>query len=214
MSPVDPGKWPRLVVTGTDVTPTQADEIIIRTTDLNWLTCNDPEWENAVNVAFGIVNDRIGDALQRTRNLRVRYLANKRIATSWIGGPHGWCDWTGAVGTNTYNLGKWPAPEVVVAEWATIAAAFPYLELESWLVADEGAGSVAAHWGVRAGKVEALPLGEPPPLPDEFDTHTMIYAGILDHGSRHGVTLERLYSAIARTERGAEGLERCPKTTS
>jgi hypothetical protein len=197
---VDPGKWPRLVVTGLDVTPEQADEIIIRTTDLGWLHSKDPEWNNAVEVAFGFENGRIGTAIERTRNLRLRWLVNKRIATSWIGGPHGWCDWNGAIGTNTYNLGKYPSVEDVDTEWRTIAAAFPYLELEAWLVADEGDGPVAAHWRLRGGSVEALPLTEAPSLPDEIDFRAMVYTGLQNAGQRAGVSLERLYAAIARVE--------------
>lgn len=203
MAFMDPGKWPRLVVTGSDVTPEQADVIIIRTTDLHWLDCNDPEWNNAVNVAFGIENDRIGAAIERTRNLGLRWLTNRRVATSWIGGPHGWCDWTGRIFTNAYNLGKYPSVDDVTGEWETIAAAFPFLDLEAWLIADEGDGPVVAHWKVSAGSAHELPATAAPSLPDDFDFTAMVYAGLHDAGHRHGVTLERLYAAIERTSQAA-----------
>lgn len=202
MSNVDPGKWPRLVVRGHDVTPEQADVIIVRTTDLGWLSGKDPEWNNAVNVAFGIVNDRIGSAIERTRNLRLRWLTNRRIATSWIGGPHGWCDWNGRIFTNTYGL-KYATVDGVAAEWSMIAVAFPFLNLEAWLIADEGNGPVAAHWKVAAGSVRELPATPAPSIPDAFDFTAMVYAGLHDNGHRHGVTLERLYAAIERTTKEA-----------
>ena len=112
-------KWPRLLVTGRRVSEDQANEILIRTDDW-WLSTNDRQWEAeikriAVDVAGMPVEPRrdqtgYGDegmdlfreyyaAREAWRKslgiLELGYLSNSRIVSSWIGGPHGWCDWTG-----------------------------------------------------------------------------------------------------------------------
>ena len=144
---VDLPKWPAMTVMGDRITPAQAAEVIIRTT--SWYGgCNDREWERIVWDAIGakvtITNghahanfDSIQDARDRLHTIPLEYLANQRVMSSWIGGPHGWCDWSGDIHSTNYNIGKWPSVETVRAEWAAIAEAFPFLRLRCQLWSGE-----------------------------------------------------------------------------
>ena len=101
-------KWPRLVVAGQPVSEEQADEILIRTASLplTWAT-NDHQLETtiaAVFAEFGAPLDTRDETYsgrhvssyrahvewaRRVGILDLSYLHNSRIASSWIGGPHG-----------------------------------------------------------------------------------------------------------------------------
>lgn len=83
--------------------------------------------------------------------LDLQYLYNSRIMSSWIGGPHGWCNWNGYIGCSNYNIGKHPSVEEVCKEWQTIATTFPYLSLKSQLIAEEGEGNIAIEFEVKDG---------------------------------------------------------------
>lgn len=67
----------------------------------------------------------------------LEYLANHQILSSWVGGPHGWCSWTGKIMSNHYNIGKWPSVQEVHREWTSIAEAFPFLDLSCILFSGE-----------------------------------------------------------------------------
>lgn len=69
--------------------------------------------------------------------LPLEYLNNQRVCSSYIGGPYGWCDWSGRIHQRNKNIGKWPSAIEVYNEWATIAKAFPYLTLECRLLTHE-----------------------------------------------------------------------------
>jgi hypothetical protein len=69
--------------------------------------------------------------------LPLEYLSNQRVCSSYIGGPYGWCDWSGRIHQRDKNIGKWPSANEVYNEWATIAKAFPYLTLECRLLTHE-----------------------------------------------------------------------------
>jgi hypothetical protein len=135
-------KWPAMVVVGESVTPEQAAEILVRTD--NWhISTNDKAWGRAVRETVGLPpsswelpegEDRlerlkeIWAAEDRFRQevgvLQLEYLSNSQIASCYVGGPHGWCDWTGRIGSANYNIGKWPGADTVLEEWERIAAAF------------------------------------------------------------------------------------------
>ena len=136
----DLDKWPRLLVVGKPVTPEQANDILIRTD--SWILClNDRAWAKAAYRAAGVVLAHYGmPGLEELRDFRARmgvldlaYMANARIGSSWIGGPHGWCDWTGWIGCAAYNVGTWPSHEQVT---------------------DDGEGDLAGQWTVRGGQVQ------------------------------------------------------------
>lgn len=209
-------KWPRLLVKGEPVTREQANEILIRT--YSWSPCiNDREWEEqvcALGDEYGMpvyaphrlkpgeygerwreIEGRRQAARERAGILDLHYLGNQRIASSWIGGPHGWCDWDGRIGCSDYNIGKWPSLEEVCEDWATIAAAFPYLDLHAQLVTDEGAGVVAATWAVRNGEATLVePIGLLDALHD--DVEGMVFGMLFDRFRERGVSVERLREAL------------------
>lgn len=139
-------KWPALVVVGEPVTVDQAAEILVRTD--HWsISTNDREWERLVRQTAGLPPDRMNVKMEELRELwaaedrfrqsigklNLEYLSNSQIASCYIGGPHGWCDWAGRIGCSSYNIGKWPDTASVFEEWRIIAEAFPYLRLWSQL---------------------------------------------------------------------------------
>lgn len=138
-------KWPALLVYGKKITKEQAWEIILRTTNYYYLNGNDPIWNKKVYNILGLVADDIGyPTLESVRKiqedfnvLNIEYLLNKRITSSYIGGPHGWCDWNGNIFCNSYNIGKWPYSKGIFEEWLEIAKAFPFLDLTSQLYSGE-----------------------------------------------------------------------------
>jgi hypothetical protein len=148
-------KWPALLVQGEKVTIEQAKEIIIRT-DSFYFSSNDGAFTAELNnVVYGVrsASVKLIEDLQKTfgldwnqawdyteekqsvvGSLELIYLRNNRIVSSWIGGPHGWCDWEGNIQTSNYNIGKWPSIEEIYEEWKIIAHAFPFLKLRSQLM--------------------------------------------------------------------------------
>lgn len=129
-------KWPGMVVTGDSVTREQAAEIIVRT-DSWYFGCNDRGWEKQIHEALGVSVDEgryfdwqaTEDLRAEHRVLDLEFLTNSRIASSFIGGANGWCSWDGQIYSINKNIGKWPASKEVAIEWATIATAFPFLNL-------------------------------------------------------------------------------------
>ncbi|WNI20349.1 hypothetical protein [Actinacidiphila sp. ITFR-21] len=198
-------KWPRLLVTGTPVTREQADEILIRTTNLYLLDVNDKAWVSVVYRAFGLAPGRYGNATidsiravsAELDTVPLTLLYNSRVASSWIGGPHGWCNWNGQIGCSTYNLGKWPDRETVISEWQSIAVAFPFLDLTAQLLADEGQGPVLGQWRVVNGRATEEPIGLPVTPPVELDEWDVI-GRVMFVGGEQGVPLARLTAAVQR----------------
>lgn len=204
------GKWPRLLVKGDPVDPLEAQDILLRTTNFNALFCNDREWSNIIREIFGLPSNEnlslenfreFDVAMQRVqerfRALDLHYLCNHRIASAWIGGPHGWCDWDGTIGCSTYNIGKWPREEEVKEEWDQIAAAFPYLKLTSQLVSEEGAGVVAVEWRIENGKAETRPPGPQLPMDEQSLEHAIQHRFTQQHAER-GISEEDLRNVVSR----------------
>lgn len=197
-------KWPRLLVVGQPVTRQQANEILVRT-NYWYLSTNDHEWRREVYYLIDMPTDTYGrpswqdvEAFHKSINvLDLEYLGNRQIASSWIGGPHGWCDWNGGIGCATWNIGKWPSHEQVESEWREIATAFPYLDLKAQLVPDEGEAALpAVEYVVERGKVTTYLQ------PNRFITSSQelpvgAMLSILGGVQRErGVTLERLREAL------------------
>lgn len=216
-------KWPRLLVLGEPVTREQANEILVRTDDW-WMGTNDRAWEQAVYALAaevghpgspygGSVTDHFPAVMawqERLGILDLHYLDNRRIASSWIGGPHGWCDWEGKIGCSNYNLGKWPSVEAVTDDWTAIAAAFPYLTLHAQLVTDEGEGEVAATWAVRDGKAALVePVGQILDIPAD-DVEGMVFGLLYSANRERGVSVNRLQEALAQVaaQQSGEAAER------
>ncbi|MBT2453309.1 hypothetical protein [Streptomyces sp. ISL-86] len=200
-------KWPRLLVTGAPVTEEQADDILIRTANLYLLDGNDKAWTASVYHALGLepgqyANATIDSIRAVTKELDVlplTLLYTSRIASTWIGGPHGWCNWDGTIGSSNYNVGKWPDREAVLSDWDTIAVAFPYLELTAQLLADEGADAapVLGQWRITGGRATEETPGQritPPVELTEIDMFTRLFGT----GGERGVTERRLTAAVER----------------
>lgn len=140
-------KWPAFVVQGDAVTREQAAEILIRTN--HWyVSTNDRQWAREVYRIAGIsykedrgyidVDWKSLEAFNKSMGvLDLEYLTNSQIASAYIGGPHGWCSWSGNIGCASYNIGKWPSIREVLREWTMIAEAFPFLRLWSQLFSGE-----------------------------------------------------------------------------
>ncbi|MFF4388540.1 hypothetical protein ACFY0G_17435 [Streptomyces sp. NPDC001552] len=213
MSDDDLSKWARLLVTGTPVTPEQADDILIRTANPYLLDGNDKAWTMEVYGALGLTPGRYGNATTESIRevteeldlLQLSVLYTSRIASTWVGGPHGWCDWDGTIGSANYNLGRWPDRDTVLAEWELIATQFPYLDLTAQLVADEGTGKVVGQWRVLDGHAAEEPTGPPITRLVELGEEDF-FRRVLVPGGERGVSPQRLESAVERVRSARSAL--------
>ena len=207
-------KWPRLIVVGEKVTGEQANEILVRTFHWHYFSTNDHEWERMVANLVGAPPDyheatikngmssedwhALQDEFLATMHeLDLAYLYNERIMSSWIGGPHGWCDWDGTIGTSEYNIGKWPSIQDVTEDWKEIAEAFPFLTLTSQLVPDEGDAEMSVvRFEIAEGTVSVIEKEEPLlRQPEELDLERMLNTVRHRNGER-GVDFQRLAEAV------------------
>lgn len=236
-------KWPRLLVVGEDVTREQANEIIVRTTPLYYIGTNDKEWECLVQEAFGLrpelelthedyrddvtIEQRLAkikilDEHVKTRadalgTLSLHYLSSDQIASCYVDGPHGWCDWDGKISCSTYNIGKWPTPEEVHSDVTEIAEAFPFLNMTVQVLGDhwvhdeshEYGGyyeldeTVPVTWHVVAGQVR---VDVAPRVPMTAATELTLDEAWLerrftDPFAERGVSIERLRQAVTQVEK-------------
>ena len=198
-------KWPRLIVVGENVTRQQASEILIRTNQW-WLGTNDLQFKRSVFALAGIKwdgNRFVPDSCslhafeRKIRMLDLQYLENNQIASAWIGGPHGWCDWNGYIGCSNYNIGKWPSVEDVHHEWNLIAEAFPYLRLTAQLIPNEGESEKAVvEWNVANGVAR---IGHPAQVLEPTDVSEDVFLSIvMDRTRERGVSLDRLQEALSQ----------------
>jgi hypothetical protein len=219
-------KWPALVVVGEPVTKEQAMEILIRTDSL-YFGCNDREWEKELNfIVYGFKDGNVDDRLKekhgipkgqyspefytikesylnRYAPIELAYLGNHRIASSWIGGAHGWCSWDGSIGCSNYNIGKWPSVQQVFEDWVAIASEFPFLDLKCQLMNEEAGESESlkplVEFRIKDGKVEIYEPGEILAIPS-FGTEDMIARFNDPHGER-GCSLETVKEAFEFVEK-------------
>jgi hypothetical protein len=222
-------KWPALLVVGERVTPDQAAEIIVRTA--NWpLSTNDHDWAERVHLTVGAPPDPYGrsttlppsDATPEVRQafwhavheandafdaaigvIPLEYLANSRIASSWIGGPHGWCNWSGAIGCNNFNIGKWPSTTDVRDEWKAIAAAFPFLCLQAQLLdreqceVEDGPPVPLVQYLVARGEVSwSVPTQLLCPTRDEAEHEAAWTHHLTDARAERGCTIEQVKRGV------------------
>ena len=152
-------KWPGLLVVGEKITPSQAQEILIRTNGFP-VFGNDREFEKLVNqVMYGeyVPHHELYEVMGAKSNqpdafskynslnkyheelnlLTLNYLSNHRVLSAWVGGPYGWCDWEGHIYSSSFNIGKYPEVEEVFNDWVDIATAFPFLNLKCQILNDE-----------------------------------------------------------------------------
>ncbi len=169
-------KWMGLVVVGKKITEEQAKEIIVRTSGL-YFCSNDHKfvqelYEHIFNKKLDHIvyhasicefcddKKELNFAMKRYGILPgIEYLKNSQIVSSYIGGPHGWCNWDGTIFTNSYNVGKYPSKEYIFKEWKEIAREFSYLDLKCQLwngeVCDED-NAPYVQYNVKNGKVKVV----------------------------------------------------------
>lgn len=204
-------KWPRLLIVGDAVTREQANDILIRTNSW-YLSCSDKMWTHTVAAAYGVPVGEYGDpewkavraVYQELGCLDLHYLSNDRIMSSWIGGPKGWCDWDGTIGSANYNIGKWPTLEEVSEDLTAIAAAWPFLTMHVQLLAEEGEGRLLATWAVRDGEAHLVePVGH---ITQRLElTEVQILGRLTGVFGERGVSAERLREALHQVRESREG---------
>jgi len=219
-------KWPALVVTGNNVTKDQAKEILIRTDDITYISTNDKTFAREI---YGVLLDRkipsnkchlalydcfdgedgkidwkaaemAADSIKSKYQLiTLDYLQNSQIASCFIGGPHGWCDWDGTIGTHSYNIGKWPSVDEVYAEWESIAKAFPFLELSCQLFDGESCEDdtkPVIQFDIKDGKVTMSVPTEALTIPE-----SSMFSVISDSTKERGCSVEQFKDAISYVKR-------------
>lgn len=171
------GKWPAMVVIGKKITENQAKEIIIRTSGLFFVSNNHVFVQALYEHIFKRKSQQqkyhstICDYYTTEKEYRsvmekygilydIEYLKNGgRVVSSYIGGPHGWCNWDGTIFTNSYNIGKYPSVDRVEKEWKIIARAFPYLNLKCQLWKEESTDPdniPVIQYNIKNGKVTVV----------------------------------------------------------
>lgn len=210
-------KWPALIVWGNPVSRDQAKEILIRTCGLEYFSTNDTDFKKElfefiydVEVGFGEYVSFLSDAVEggweesqkmadeviiKTGNFydNLGYLGNEQICSSWIGGAHGWCGWNGHIGTNNYNIGKWPSGEEVLHDWEIIAKAFPFLDLTCQLLSGETCEDnleAVIQYRIKDGKVRVSKPNKVKLFPKGAD-----FSHFLTDGWERGCSVENFKKA-------------------
>jgi hypothetical protein len=203
-------KWPRLLVVGQPVTREQAAEILLRT-DSWYLACNDRAWVRELAWHADLEVDEYGRLTygstvkirERLRVLDLAYVGNDRLASAWIGGPHGWVDWNGAVGCTTWNIGKYPGLAAVQQDLEAIAAEWPFLDMQVQLIPDEGEGGPPYYtWTVSGGVVSPDSRVRKIASPGELSLASILSIGFQAEVTRReqGCTLDTFKWAMAYVE--------------
>ncbi len=194
-------KWPAMVVVGQSVTKEQAMEILIRTDDFGFST-NDQDFKEQVRkLIYATPEDTYQTFVKKYGLLDLEYLHNERICSCWIGGPKGWCSWSGHIGCNNYNIGKWPSIEEVYNEWVLIAQTFPYLDLTCQLLDGETSeenSQAVVEFIVKDGTVEMrIPDYTMETAPPEAEHFMQMFSNPY---FERGCTLEMFKKALQLTE--------------
>lgn len=212
-------KWPTLLVKGRTISPEQAELVIIRTSWLAGLHKENNRWSREVRRAFQIQdmdNYRQWEKVAaRLGVLDLEYLHNDQLLSCYVGGPRGWCNWAGHIGSAGMSLtGKWPEVGEVHEEWTNLAHAFPFLHLSAQLVHREWDYSTQepllkqttplVTWDVGNGAAEMRT--DPGPLLREIrdDVGDEALQRMTKPGGDLGAHWTRVRSAVRRCERAAQ----------
>lgn len=217
------GTWSAMVVVGKKVTKEQACEIIIRTSGLRFSSNNHTFSQSVYEHVFKkklnkqkyhcTPGDFFGDieeyhsAIRRYGILDLEYLTNHRVVSSFIAGPHGWCNWGGTIFANSYNIGKWPSKQSVKEEWKLIAEAFPYLDLKCQLWSKEVGednNTPEFQFNVNRGCVTESPIEDLYVYPGDSDLSEPALVAMLLSANRYqfecGCSLEEAFAALDYVE--------------
>jgi hypothetical protein len=200
-----------MTVLGQSVTKEQASEIIVRTNRF-LCVCNDREWNQQVNDVIGLdLPQQLLHCEERLGILRLDFLVNSQIMSSWVGGAHGWVDWNGNVRCNSFNIGKWPSVDEVFHEWSAIAETFPFLKLRCQLWSGEISEKEIqplVEFQVEGGAVTiSLPRER---LLDPTEPPYSDFGGFWGSRNERGCDLATLTRAVLITERkiAAENMQK------
>lgn len=149
------GKFPRMLAVGEPLTREQTNEVMMRTNDWYYVSCNDEEWEGIVGSILGWFDRfeelveagecadswtgwwdakrRIGREYGRMiGSLNLGYVDNEAIMSHGSLDPgmtNGWLNWDGTI-RGDWSLGvKYPEVEEITEEWVRVAQAFPFLRM-------------------------------------------------------------------------------------
>jgi len=217
-------KWPALVVVGKPVTEQQAMAINVMTDRFSFCS-NDREFEKEIHkLIYGIdaswsdLTDAIKEKYKLEFNdawdfkekeaikygvLELNYLSNSRILSSWVGGPHGWCNWDGTIGSSNYNIGKYPSVQDVYDDCVKLAEAFPFLEMKVQLMNQEASEDTekmeaVVEYSIKDGVVDMYEPSEILETP-YFGSDSMFERFNNPHAER-GCTIEKLSEALKVSE--------------
>lgn len=204
-------KWPQMYTTGIPVTAEQAKEIIRRTDyffSSPFAGGNDRAFDKKWHSRFGMPDRDDYNAWSQMEAqyhklweyISTDYVNNSWISSSFIGGPHGWCSPTGAIGY-TDNVGKHPGGDQVYEDWVKIAKAFPFLKIGVTLMDKEDCEedklpviSLAISNGeVTVHDPQVVNVHEGHPIPKRWDMDQAMMNIAFDSRNReHGLSTEWL----------------------
>lgn len=145
-------KWPRMDVTGVQLTPQQVGEIYLRTDQVftgllnEYGHGNNHVWRQWYRYACGAgqfdhlfegeapiltyrdrwaINDKLNGMFNQ---LSQNYVHNTWGESCYVGGPYGWLHPSGRISYG-HNIGKYPSVHEVVDDWLVLVTAFPYLDV-------------------------------------------------------------------------------------
>ena len=145
-------KWPEMRVEGKSISEDQAAEIILRTDHTSrHVSLNDKEWQSTIvkTLKMPKINDgcykledneyqkevkkynkKLDKYLSKIKYIQdIEYIRPDRIGSVYVGGSHGFVDWTGTIGTCGHNIGKSPSIQNIHYDWKVISREFPSLVL-------------------------------------------------------------------------------------
>lgn len=203
-------KWPGMIIVGDNVTPEQAAEILLRTDenlpDFQYAG-NDKKYAAKVQEIFGPTpsyedenyDEVFATRLKKYKKLDLGYLGNSRIISCYVGGPYGWCDWDGTIGSSETNIGKWPSVAEVAEDWGNIAEAFPFLNLRCQLFTGETCEEDAEPnliFIVKDGNVVVEDSDTPIGTFTHLDFDVILAERWDTFDSEHGITIEELKEKV------------------
>lgn len=162
-------KWPQCIINGESISEEKALEII-RRTDIFFLgyggnnrlfneeanrICRIPQIDKC---NFDLYDKERKEFEQSWNFLYLNYLRNDWISSSFIGGPHGWCNPDGELAFCN-NIGKWPDVEDVYNDLTILGREFPFLNLTCSLMDGEECEEdtkTLVSMQLKEGKVEIL----------------------------------------------------------
>jgi hypothetical protein len=179
------GRRARMLAVGDPLTREQTNEVMMRTNNWRFTSCNDDEWEGITASILGWY-DRFDELVKageceddwyewRKRSSQISEEYGSTVGALDLGHldndaimshsdePGGWLRWDGTIRPDWYVGVKYPEVDEIEAEWKQIAAAFPFLEMRVQALSGgfgcTGAApenTVIAEWIITHGTVTRM----------------------------------------------------------